>query len=81
MELLMENIQEYSSDTTDSAMRRAEHIVKAHICSLIEKQPAYDVDKVVKQLEELPKDSTWNHNSDNINRKRAIEIVKGGGMN
>lgn len=42
-----------------------------------ESKPAYDVDRVVKQLEKLPKDSTWNHNSDNINRKKAIEIVKG----
>ena len=41
---------------------------------------AYDVEAVVGQLEELPRCSTWNHNSDNIDRIRAIEIVKGGGV-
>ena len=42
---------------------------------------AYDVDAVVERLEELPRCSTWNHNSDNIDRIRAVEIVKGGGVN
>lgn len=41
---------------------------------------AYDVDKVLEQLEELPICSTWNHNSDNISRKSAIEIVRSGGL-
>lgn len=41
---------------------------------------AYDVDKVVEQLRKLPKCSTWNHNSNNIDRDKAIEIVKGGGV-
>lgn len=45
----------------------------------ISKQPtAYDVDKVVEQLEKLPCCSSWNHNSNNIDRIRAIEIVKAG---
>ena len=48
----------------------------------IENQPtAYDVDKVVKELEELPQCSTWNHNSHNIDRIKAINIVKAGGTN
>ncbi|WP_347992608.1 hypothetical protein [uncultured Eubacterium sp.] len=48
----------------------------------IENQPtAYDVDKVVKELEELPQCSTWNHNSNNIDRIKAINIVKAGGTN
>jgi hypothetical protein len=42
---------------------------------------AYDVDKVVKELEELPQCSTWNHNSNNIDRIKAINIVKAGGTN
>ena len=47
----------------------------------IEAQPtAFDVDKVVEQLRKLPKCSTWNHNSNNIDRDKAIEIVKGGGV-
>ena len=51
------------------------------IASVIDKQPtAYDVDKVVEQLRKLPKCSTWNHNSNNIDRDKAIEIVKGGGV-
>lgn len=41
---------------------------------------AYDPDKVVEQLEALPQCSTWNHNSDNVSRQSAIEIVKGGGV-
>ena len=50
------------------------------IVSLIDEHPtAYDVDMVVKQLETLPVCSTWNHNSDNISRNNAIEIVKAGG--
>ena len=48
----------------------------------IENQPTdYDVDKVVKELEELPQCSTWNHNSNNIDRIKAINIVKAGGTN
>ena len=39
----------------------------------------YDIDKVMEQLKKLPQYSTWNHNNDNISRKRAIEIVKAGG--
>ena len=47
---------------------------------IIEEQPtAYDKDRVVEQLESLPRCSTWNHNSDNIDRNAAIEIVKRGG--
>lgn len=46
----------------------------------IEEQPtAFDVEKVVEQLESLSRCSTWNHNSDNIDRNAAIEIVKRGG--
>jgi hypothetical protein len=52
------------------------------IIELLDKQPtAYDVDKVVKELEELPQCSTWNHNSNNIDRIKAINIVKAGGTN
>lgn len=51
---------------------------------LLDKEPTvfemeYDVDWVVKQIEELPRDSHWDHNSDNVNRKKVIEIVKKGG--
>lgn len=46
----------------------------------IEKQPtAYDVDKVVEQMKELPRCSTWNHNSDNVDRTQAIEVIIIGG--
>ena len=52
------------------------------IDDFINAQPtAYDVDKVVKELEELPQCSTWNHNSNNIDRIKAINIVKAGGTN
>lgn len=53
--------------------------LKAMKC--VKRQPtAYNPDKVVEQLEKLPQYSTWNHNNDNISRKKAIEIVKGGGV-
>ena len=41
---------------------------------------AYDVDKVVEELERLPQCNTWNHNSNNIDRIKAINIVKAGGI-
>lgn len=48
----------------------------------IEEQPtAFDVEDVIEKLKALPKGSTWNHNSDNIDRDKAIEIVKRGGRN
>lgn len=48
--------------------------------NLLKDQPtAYDKDRVVEQLESLPRCSTWNHNSDNIARNAAIEIIKRGG--
>lgn len=51
--VLFKSIRDYTFDTVDNEMRRAEHIVKAHICSLIESQKtSYDVNKVLKQLEE-----------------------------
>lgn len=50
---LLENINSYTYDTVNYEMRRAEHIVKAHICELIESQPtAFDLESVIKQLEE-----------------------------
>ena len=58
-----------------------EEDVQDVIYSLRDFPTAYDIDKVVEQLEKLPKDSAWNHNSDNVNRKKTIEIVKGGGVN
>lgn len=47
------------------------------IVALVDEQPtAFDVDKVVKQLEEDKR-----HTFDGcINKKKAIEIVKGGGV-
>lgn len=47
------------------------------LCKLLDEQPtAFDIDEVVDELKRLPKCSTWNHNSDNIDRTKAIEIVK-----
>ena len=57
------------------------YIMIDDLIKLLEEQPtAYDIDKVVEELKELPKCSTWNHNSDNIDRNKAIEIVKHGGV-
>lgn len=52
---------------------------KAMKCARI--QPvAYDINKVIEQLKELPQCSTWNLNSDNVSREKVIEIVKRGGI-
>ena len=51
------------------------------ILEKIDEQPTtYDVEKVIERLKELPKYSTWNHNSDNVSRKKVIDIIKGGGV-
>lgn len=56
---LIEEINSYQYDTVSTEMRRAEHIVKAHICGLIEKQPtAYDVEKVIDKLKENEQEIT-----------------------
>lgn len=50
---LIEEINRYYY-TVNPEIRRVEHIAKAHICELIDKQPtAYDVDKVIEHLKEL----------------------------
>ena len=53
--------------------------------NLIYRQPtAYDVDKVVEQLESLSNaeaDYYYARSNDVIDREDAIEIVKGGGVN
>lgn len=66
----------------DRAESWAEHETQINILHKTEEIPtAYDQDKVVEQLENLPIFSMWNHNSNNINRQEAIEIVKAGGLN
>lgn len=39
-----------------------------------------DINNAIAELKDLPKDSSWNHNSDNINRSDAIDIVRKGGV-
>ena len=39
-----------------------------------------DIKKVVEELEGLPKGSSWNHNSDNIKRSDAIDIIRKGSV-
>lgn len=49
---LLEELNNYHYDTVNSVTRRVEHIVNAHFIELIEKRPvAFDVDKVMKELE------------------------------
>lgn len=63
----------------DCENSREENIGEVVTLEDFDRQPtAYDVNKVVEKLSNLPKNSTWNHNSDNISRKSAIEIVKEG---
>lgn len=54
------------------------------MCNLVDKQPtAYDMDKVVEQLEEF-KTSIWSEtleeNIDVVNLERVKKIVKSGGI-
>lgn len=50
---LMEQLSKCIYDTTDPAARRAAHDTMACCQSLVDNQPAaYDVDKVVEQLEQ-----------------------------
>ena len=63
----------------DCENSREENIGEVVTLEDFDRQPtAYDVNKVVEKLSNLPKNSTWYHNSDNISRKSAIEIVKEG---
>lgn len=73
---LLEELEKYVFDTMDNETRRAEHIVKAYVLELIERQPAaYDTDKVIEQLKAegcIVDDAAGN---------RAVEIIEGGGVN
>ena len=71
---------DYANDINeDVIMAFAKDLLKA-VQNVIDTEPtAYDPDEIIEQLKKLPQYSTWNHNNDNISRKKAIEIVKGGG--
>lgn len=63
----------------DCENSREENIGEVVTLEDFDRQPtAYDVNKIVEKLSNLLKNSTWNHNSDNISLKSAIEIVKEG---
>lgn len=86
VDVLIAKMNEYHYDTCNPDMRRAEHIVKAHLTELIESQPtAYDLDKVVEQLErdsyeETADDMNAFEPPQVVNLYDAIEIVRGGGI-
>ena len=49
----MEDLNSYKFDTRNDSLRRAEHHVKALVFDLIKRQKtAYDLEKVIQQLEE-----------------------------
>lgn len=90
---LMQKLNECFYDTTNPAARRAAHDTMALCQSLVDEQPtAYDVDKVVERLEELREMVPVNRLLDDIIKdkpkelgqlmayRKAIEIVKSGGM-
>ena len=62
----------------------AEELWKRVVCDVISNQPtAYDIEKVVAELEELPNreaDYYYAHSNDVIDREDAIEIAKRGGV-
>lgn len=64
----------------DELIMCLEHGVWNSAVEVVKEQPtAYDVENVVEQLKKLPRDSTWNPYSDNINREKAVEVVRAGG--
>ena len=74
-DLLMENL-----GFDDTEEEREENVGQIITWEDVDRMPtAFDVEEVIEQLKALPRGSTWNHNSDNINRDKAIEIVKRGG--
>ena len=88
---LLEKISDYIYDTVNPEKRRMEHIVKAHFIELIEKQPtAFDVDKVIAELEEMIDPNVdfqtgvpcnnWVVDMQNEIIKKCIEIVQKGGV-
>lgn len=85
---LIEEINSYQYDTVNSEIRKIERAAKAHICELVEKQPvAYDVNKVMDQLEELREEilSDTAYDNDTVNHyldyaDLIIEVVKSGGI-
>lgn len=86
---LMEKLGECFYDTTNPAVRRAAHDTMALCQSLVDEQPtAYDVDKVVEELQS--ESDRWKESGEAYEDekklgvadgfKRAIEIVKSGGI-
>ena len=74
-------LQQSPIDVQDIESIKVSAVIQDCIKAIDNQPTAYDVDKVVKELEELPQCSTWNHNSNNIDRIKAINIVKAGGTN
>lgn len=76
---LLKVINSYIFDSTNLDTRRGERLARAHICELIEKAPtAYDVDKVVEQMEKQ-KGCYFEYGRSAL--YTAIEIIKAGGIN
>lgn len=70
-------LQEAPFGRNDSKNQKEIYETIKECMKAVEEQPtAFDVEEVIEQLKALPRGSTWNHNSDNINRDKAIEIVK-----
>ena len=81
---LMEKIVEYDNENIQSPNRRVIVDVIDAISEMIVEQPtAYDVDKVIEQLEEQKTPNKSMSKTESILRRRnfedAIEIVKKGG--
>ena len=75
---LIEKINELAEGNEDYKQR---YIALLAARGLVQDAPTvYNPEKVVEELEKLPRDSSWNHNSNNINRSNAIDIVKRGGV-
>lgn len=82
---LMEKIVEYDNKNIQSPNRRVIVDVIDAISEMIVEQPtAYDVDKVIEQLEEQKTPNKSMSKTESILRRRnfedAIEIVKKGGV-
>ena len=88
-DLLKKNIAKWlqGSDPQETEMVRVDDIAVSVIMEIDEQPTAYDVEKVVEQLEEWTFNADVNlgddtvKNSDLIASENAIDIVKRGGVN
>lgn len=82
-DVLIENLREIKTLYGVPMTNRDEQMIHWIIGHIKEQPTAYNVDKVVAELEELPNreaDYYYAHSNDVIDREDAIDIVRKGGV-